>query len=243
MLTALEENGQAANTVVVYAADHGLGLGSHGLLGKQNLYEHSMRCPLIVRGPGIPQGSTDAFTYLFDLFPTLLGLGSAETPPGIDGRDLAALWSGRRRHGLAPEPVPAVPGPDARGARRAVQADRLPEGQPPAAVRPGRRSRRVAQSRGRPRARADPGPARSAARRLESGDGRCGAARDRRSVAAPARSDGPRTPARPLAAAVAPGTSTSVRRLLRVRSASPLGLALTGVCTVPAGAAAPGDVE
>ena len=94
ILAALEENGQAGNTVVVYAADHGLGLGSHGLLGKQNLYEHSMRCPLIVRGPGIPHGSTDAFTYLFDLFPTLLGLGSAEAPPGIDGRDLAALWSG-----------------------------------------------------------------------------------------------------------------------------------------------------
>ncbi len=94
ILAALEENGQAGNTVVVYAADHGLGMGSHGLLGKQNLYEHSMRCPLIVRGPGIPHGSTDAFTYLFDLFPTLLGLGAAETPPGIDGRDLAALWSG-----------------------------------------------------------------------------------------------------------------------------------------------------
>lgn len=53
-----------------------------------------MRCPLIVRGPGIPQGSTDAFTYLFDLFPTLLAQGGAENPPGIDGRDLAPLWSG-----------------------------------------------------------------------------------------------------------------------------------------------------
>ena len=94
ILQALEENGQADNTVVVYAADHGLAMGSHGLLGKQNLYEHSMRCPLIIRGSGIPQGSTDAFTYLFDLFPTLLGLASAEAPPGIDGRDLAALWSG-----------------------------------------------------------------------------------------------------------------------------------------------------
>ena len=94
ILRALEENGQAGNTVVVYAADHGLAMGSHGLLGKQNLYEHSMRSPLIIRGPGIPQGSTEAFTYLFDLFPTLLGLASAPTPPGIDGRDLAALWSG-----------------------------------------------------------------------------------------------------------------------------------------------------
>ena len=94
ILETLDENGQAENTIVVYAADHGLSVGSHGLLGKQNLYEHSMRCPLIIRGPGIPNGSTDAFTYLFDLFPTLLAQGAVEAPPGIDGRDLAPLWSG-----------------------------------------------------------------------------------------------------------------------------------------------------
>ena len=94
ILEALDVNGQAENTIVVYAADHGLSVGSHGLLGKQNLYEHSMRCPLIIRGPGIPNGSTEAFTYLFDLFPTLLAQADAEAPPGIDGRDLAPLWSG-----------------------------------------------------------------------------------------------------------------------------------------------------
>ncbi|MCY3928208.1 MAG: sulfatase-like hydrolase/transferase [Acidobacteria bacterium] len=94
ILAALDENGQAENTIVVYAADHGLAVGSHGLLGKQNLYEHSMRCPLIIRGPGIPHGTTEAFTYLYDLFPTLLAQGAVEAPPGIDGRDLAPLWSG-----------------------------------------------------------------------------------------------------------------------------------------------------
>ncbi len=94
ILDALDENGQAENTIVVYAADHGLSVGSHGLLGKQNLYEHSMRCPLIIRGPGIPHGTTDAFTYLYDLFPTLLAQGVVDVPPGIDGRDLAPLWSG-----------------------------------------------------------------------------------------------------------------------------------------------------
>lgn len=94
ILDALDENGQADNTIVVYAADHGLSVGSHGLLGKQNLYEHSMRCPLIIRGPGIPHGTTEAFTYLYDLFPTLLAAGGVEAPPGIDGRDLAPLWSG-----------------------------------------------------------------------------------------------------------------------------------------------------
>ncbi len=94
ILGALDGNGQAENTIVVYAADHGLSVGSHGLLGKQNLYEHSMRCPLIIRGPDIPHGTTDAFTYLYDLFPTLLTAGGVEMPPGIDGRDLAPLWSG-----------------------------------------------------------------------------------------------------------------------------------------------------
>ena len=94
ILAALDENGQAENTIVVYAADHGLAVGSHGLLGKQNLYEHSMRCPLIIRGPGIPHGTTEAFTYLYDLFPTLVAAGSVEALPGIDGRDLAPLWSG-----------------------------------------------------------------------------------------------------------------------------------------------------
>ena len=94
ILAALDENGQAEHTVVVYAADHGLSVGSHGLLGKQNLYEHSMRCPLIIRGPGVPHGTTDAFTYLYDLFPTLLAQGAVAEPPGIDGRDLTPLWSG-----------------------------------------------------------------------------------------------------------------------------------------------------
>src|SRR5439155_26598129 len=75
VLAALEKSGRAKDTVVIYAADHGLALGSHGLLGKQSLYEHSMKSPLIIAGPGIPAGrSSEAFTYLFDLFPTVCTL-------------------------------------------------------------------------------------------------------------------------------------------------------------------------
>jgi len=82
-------------TYVVYAADHGLAVGSHGLLGKQNIYEHSMKAPLIVRGPDVPAGSSsDAMTYLLDLFPTLLGVGGATPPDGIDGVDLRPVWRG-----------------------------------------------------------------------------------------------------------------------------------------------------
>ena len=58
ILAALRESPHADNTIVIYTADHGLGMGSHGLLGKQNIYEQSMKCPLIIRGPGIPAGKS-----------------------------------------------------------------------------------------------------------------------------------------------------------------------------------------
>ncbi len=60
-------------TLIIYAADHGLALGSHGLLGKQSLYEHSMRAPLVIAGPGFPAGQTsNALTYLTDIYATAL---------------------------------------------------------------------------------------------------------------------------------------------------------------------------
>ncbi|MEO0415061.1 MAG: sulfatase-like hydrolase/transferase, partial [Verrucomicrobiota bacterium] len=56
IMESLKDTDHADNTIVIYTADHGLGMGSHGLLGKQNIYDQSMRCPLIIQGPGIPQG-------------------------------------------------------------------------------------------------------------------------------------------------------------------------------------------
>ncbi|HRI13411.1 MAG TPA: sulfatase-like hydrolase/transferase, partial [Verrucomicrobiota bacterium] len=97
ILDALQRSPYATNTYIIYAADHGLALGSHGLLGKQNVYEHSMRCPLIITGPGVPAGgSTTAFTYLYDLFPTICALTDTPLPAGIDGLNLEPLWSGRQ---------------------------------------------------------------------------------------------------------------------------------------------------
>ena len=95
ILRELESGPHADNTVVVYTADHGLAVGSHGLLGKQNLYEHSMGAPLIFSGPGIPQGEvSSAFCYLLDIFPTLCSLLGVKPPPGIDGFDLSPVWKG-----------------------------------------------------------------------------------------------------------------------------------------------------
>jgi len=97
ILDALEKSGHADNTIIIYAADHGLALGSHGLLGKQSLYEHSMRCPLIIAGPGVPAGqSTRAFTYLFDLFPTICAAAGASLPEKTAGESLQPLWTGAK---------------------------------------------------------------------------------------------------------------------------------------------------
>ena len=97
ILRKLESTGHAENTIVVYAADHGLAVGSHGLLGKQNLYEHSMGAPLIFSGPGIPQNQeTYAFSYLLDVFPTLCALLGVRAPGDLDGRDLSPIWKGEK---------------------------------------------------------------------------------------------------------------------------------------------------
>lgn len=98
ILSALEKTGQSKNTIIIYAADHGLALGSHGLLGKQSLYEHSMKSPLIIAGPSIPAGkTTDAFTYLFDLFPTICDLISTAPPEKLAGASLMPIWLGAKQ--------------------------------------------------------------------------------------------------------------------------------------------------
>jgi arylsulfatase A-like enzyme len=95
IIGALKKNGLDNNTIIVYAADNGLAAGSHGLLGKQNLYEHSMKVPLIIAGPGVPSDEiSDAFVYLFDIFPTLAEICNVTLPAGTDGKSLVPLITG-----------------------------------------------------------------------------------------------------------------------------------------------------
>lgn len=97
IMDALEQSGQLDNTIIVFAGDNGLAVGQHGLMGKQNLYQHSVNVPLLIAGPGIPEGaSTPAFCYLIDVFPTLCELAGAEVPAGLDGRTLAPVISGKQ---------------------------------------------------------------------------------------------------------------------------------------------------
>uniref|UniRef100_UPI003593054F sulfatase-like hydrolase/transferase n=1 Tax=Aquiflexum sp. TaxID=1872584 RepID=UPI003593054F len=95
IVEVLKKNNLYDNTIIVYAADNGLAVGSHGLLGKQNLYEHSTRVPVILKGPGIPENEHfDAFVYLYDLYPTLAELAGIPPPEGIDGLSLSNVLNG-----------------------------------------------------------------------------------------------------------------------------------------------------
>ena len=92
ILDAVDASPHAANTIIVYAADSGVARGSHGLIGKQNLYEHSMRVPLIIAGPGIAADRrAEAMCYLFDVMPTLGKLCGVSAPPGSNGREFAEV--------------------------------------------------------------------------------------------------------------------------------------------------------
>jgi arylsulfatase A-like enzyme len=62
-------------------------------MGKQNLYEH-VKPPLVIAGPGIPHGQSDALVYLYDLFPTMCDYARATTPAVAEGKSLAPIVAG-----------------------------------------------------------------------------------------------------------------------------------------------------
>jgi choline-sulfatase len=85
ILEALEERGQAENTIIVFSSDHGESLGDHGLWEKQVAYDPSIRIPLAVCGPGISKGRVvEDLVELIDINETLCELCGI---PGIEGAD------------------------------------------------------------------------------------------------------------------------------------------------------------
>ena len=97
VLAELEALGELDNTYVLYTADHGMAIGRHGLQGKQNLYEHTWRVPLIVSGPGIPAGTRAAGNvYLTDLLATVCELTGVDPPETSEGLSFAPVLRGER---------------------------------------------------------------------------------------------------------------------------------------------------
>jgi arylsulfatase A-like enzyme len=96
ILEALEKSGQMQNTWIFFTSDHGLAVGHHGLFGKQNLYEHSVRVPLVVAGPGVPHGKRiTAAVQLQDIMPTTLELAGVAKPAEVDFHSLLPLIEGK----------------------------------------------------------------------------------------------------------------------------------------------------
>lgn len=97
LLESLRKSGQLDNTIVLFSADQGIAVGSHGLLGKQNLYDVGMKSPLIFAGPGIPHGESDALVYLLDIYPTVCDLVGAALPEKIDGLSFKPVLTGQSK--------------------------------------------------------------------------------------------------------------------------------------------------
>lgn len=101
ILDYLRENGLWNDTIVVFTSDNGLSMGSHGLMGKQNQYEESIRIPLILAGGGLPQNrQNNGYLYLLDIFPSLCDLMGLKIPSSVEGQSFAKAltngeWSGR----------------------------------------------------------------------------------------------------------------------------------------------------
>ena len=95
ILDALEASGKADNTWIFFTADHGLAVGQHGLFGKQNLYDHSVRVPLMVIGPKAkPNSKNDQPVYLQDIMATSLELAGVQKPEHVEFNSLLPLLEG-----------------------------------------------------------------------------------------------------------------------------------------------------
>lgn len=93
ILNELQEQQELANTIVIFVSDHGLAMGSHGLRGKQNMYEHTVNVPLLIAGPKVARDRIcDAQIYLRDLYSTVCGFLGLPRPAELDGRDWSRLW-------------------------------------------------------------------------------------------------------------------------------------------------------
>ena len=103
---ALEAAGLDDDTLWILTADHGDLLGEHGLWYKMHFFEHAVRVPLVLRGPGIPATRVERPVSLLDLLPTLLEYAADGAPPAlaapVDGRSLLPDVAGAGQAPAAP---------------------------------------------------------------------------------------------------------------------------------------------
>lgn len=96
VLDALQTSGLAESTLVLYMGDNGFSLGEHGLIDKRQMYEESMRIPLLAYAPGLiqPGAAIPQLIQNIDIAPTVLDLAGIETRSGTDGQSFLPLLKG-----------------------------------------------------------------------------------------------------------------------------------------------------
>ena len=120
----LEERGLARNTVIIFTSDNGWFAGERGLADKWFMYEESIRVPLIVFDPRLPESKrgrlVEELTLNIDFAPTMLAMAGLKIPEAIQGRSLVPLMEGKRvrdwrksffyEHHFGPEIIPPSEG-------------------------------------------------------------------------------------------------------------------------------------
>ena len=92
----LADSGVLDQSLIIFTADHGLACGRHGLLGKQNMYDHSVRVPYFIAGPGVKAGRKVASPiYIQDTVPTTLQKAGAELPEHIQYQSYLPVLEGK----------------------------------------------------------------------------------------------------------------------------------------------------
>jgi arylsulfatase A-like enzyme len=103
ILDVLEKSGEMDNTYIFYTADHGLAVGNHGLIGKQNMYDHSIRVPLFVIGPDVPKNKKlEVDVYLQDIMASALDVAGLPKPEYIEFNSLMPFVRGQQTSGNYP---------------------------------------------------------------------------------------------------------------------------------------------
>ncbi len=89
ILKALKDANFERETIVIFTADHGLAVGEHGYIGKQNMYEASNRSPLFIKGGGFkPNTHVKEYVYMQDIMPTTLEIAGQDVPELVDFKSL-----------------------------------------------------------------------------------------------------------------------------------------------------------
>lgn len=97
LMSALEEEGVADNTIVVFTSDQGFFLGEHGWFDKRWIFEESLRSPLVVRWPGTVEAGSECsrIVSLIDFAETFLDVAGLPIPDDMQGRSMLPILRGQ----------------------------------------------------------------------------------------------------------------------------------------------------